>query len=101
MNEKQKIGISKFLNINYGNLITEERRNGKYRAFSLKKDDDKVFILDTSDDASKDVVVYVSAKYVIDPILNMFYTDYNETYDFVEEWFSEKYKTKCDTIIGF
>ena len=31
----------------------------------------------------------------------MFYTDYNETYDFVEEWFSEKYKTKCDTIIGF
>lgn len=101
MTELQKDAASKFLNLHYGNLIVEEQRNGKYKVYNQETLGNKIFILDVSEDRSKDIVVFVSTKYVIDPILNMFNTDYDETYTFVEEWFSQKYKTKCDIITGY
>jgi hypothetical protein len=101
MTELQKNAVSKFLNLHYGNLIVAEEKNGRYKTFSQKNFGDKIFILDSCEDRSIDSVVFVSSKYVIDPILNMFNIDYNETYNFVEEWFSQKYKTKLDIITGY
>jgi hypothetical protein len=42
----------------------------------------------------------VNTKVVVDPILNMFKTDYQETYEHIKKWFCEKYDIDCIDIIG-
>ena len=37
---------------------------------------------------------------MVNPILNMFNTDYDETYEIIKEWICEKYNINCIEIIG-
>jgi hypothetical protein len=95
MEEIQARGVKKYLDVYYGDMITSDL-NGKYKVYSKKNPEVKIFLYEEKHNLS-----YVNSKYLIDPILKVFQTEYNETYDFVKEWFEKKYDYNCDDLIGF
>ena len=95
MTELQTKSIDKYLNM-YFNELTISDLNGKYKVYSKKNPEVKIFLYEEKHNLS-----YVNSKYIIDPLLKVFQTDYNETYDFVKEWFEKKYDYNCDDLIGF
>ena len=49
---------------------------------------------------TKEEFIIVNIKMMLNPILNMFNTDYNETYEIIKEWICKKYNINCIEIIG-
>lgn len=92
LNKKQH--ILKFLNVHYGNL-TKETHNGRYERY-FKKGSKKSLILHET----KEEFIIVNVEMMVDPILSMFNTDYDETYELIKEWICEKYEINCIEIIG-
>jgi hypothetical protein len=95
MEEIQTNGAKKYLDMYYGDMITSEY-NGRYKTLNTTKSSTKIFIYEEKTNFS-----YVNSKYVIEPIMKVFQTEYNETYDFVKDWFEKKYGYNCDDLIGF
>lgn len=100
MTEQQEKAILRFLNIQYGELVMEEKRGGFFKIFNQKGFDSGIFIIETSK-IDDETIVFVNSEYVITPILNMFNAEYDETYNLVQGWFSEKYKTNCNNLVGY
>lgn len=95
MTDKEKKRIEKFLDIHFGNLEMSEKRQGQYKSLGHKDDNSTIFLIEESYSQ-----IFVDAKKVIDPILSMLNTDYNETYDFVKEWILKKYGLDCIELVG-
>jgi hypothetical protein len=94
MEPNRKNLIVKFLNVHYGNLV-KENHNGRYERY-FKKGSKKSLILHET----KEEFIIVNTEMMVNPILNMFNTDYNETYEIIKEWICEKYDINCIEIIG-
>jgi hypothetical protein len=86
--------ILKFLNVHYGKLEKEEH-NGRYERY-YKKGSRKSLILHEK----KEEFIIFNTEMIVEPILNMFNTDYDETYEIIKEWICEKYDINCIKIIG-
>ena len=95
MTDKEKKRIEKFLEIHFGNLEMSEKRQGQYKSLGHKDDNSTIFLIEENHSQ-----IFVDAKKVIDPILSMFNTDYNETYDSVKEWILKKYGLDCIDLVG-
>jgi len=95
MTEKEKKRIEKFLEIHFGNLEISEKRQGLYKSLGHKDDNSTIFLIEENHSQ-----IFVDAKKVIDPILSMLNTDYNETYDSVKEWILKKYDLDCIDLVG-
>lgn len=96
MTDKQKSGVEKFLERHMGDLIKHDyHKNNSYVILSKTEGGTKYFLYE-----EKHNLAYVNSKVVIDPILKIFQTDYNETYDFVNEWLKKKYGIVGDDLIG-
>ena len=94
MEPNKKNLIVKFLNVHYGNLV-KENHNDRYERY-FKKGSKKSLILHET----KEEFIIVNIKLMLNPILNMFNTDYNETYEIIKEWICKKYNINCIEIIG-
>ena len=95
MTETQERGINKFLTLHYGNLEIGKTKRG-YKTFMIKDTDHKLFITEDTHN-----LIYVEKKYIITPILSIFRTEYDETYNYVKNWLFETYKLDCDDLFGF
>ena len=95
MTELQSKSIDKYLNMYFDGLTISEL-NGRWRIYSKKESEIRIFLYE-----EKHNLTYVNSKYIIDPILKIFQTEYNETYDFVQTWFEKKYDCECGDLIGF
>lgn len=93
MKELQIIAIEKYLNMYFGELITSDKPT--YKLY-LKKDSEIYFFIYDE----KHNLLYVNTKYIVDPVLKVFQTEYSKTYDVIQEWFEKKYDHKCDDIVG-
>lgn len=95
MTEKEKSLITKFLNLNYGDLVEVVHLEGQFVALGKKNIKHKLFLYE-----QKHNTCYVNSKIVIEPLFKMFNTDYQETYDFVKDWVKEKYGLDSDEFVG-
>ena len=94
MEPNKKNLIVKFLNVHYGNLV-KENHNDRYERYFKKGSKKSLILYET-----KEEFIIVNIKMMLNPILNMFNTDYTETYDFVKNWLLEKYNIESEEIIG-
>lgn len=95
MTDKERNLVLKFLNLQYGDLIEVDHQNGKYLVLTKKGSDVKIFFKDKVSNEC-----YVRPEFVIYPIINMFKTEYQETYELIKNWLEEKYHLVCDELIG-
>ena len=89
MEPNKKNLIVKFLNVHYGN------HNDRYERYFKKGSKKSLILYET-----KEEFIIVNIKMMLNPILNMFNTDYNETYEIIKEWICKKYNINCIEIIG-
>jgi hypothetical protein len=94
MTDKEKKLIDKFLILNFGDLELETMKN-EMKVLSKKNLKTRVLLHE-----KKNEQIFVNTKVVVDPILNMFKTDYQETYEHIKKWFCDKYDLDCIEIVG-
>ena len=95
MTDKQIKLVRKFLDFNFSNLELGETRKKTHQTLSRRKGKIHIFLISKEQNE-----VYVNSKIVIDPMLKMFNTDYNETYKITQEWLLEKYELDCIDLVG-
>jgi len=86
MDERKKILILKFLEIHFSNLEIKEFKDGKYKLLYRNNSKNNLYLLERKNNST-----YINKELVMKPILNMFSTNYNKTYEIVNEWFLKKY----------
>ncbi len=95
MDEKKKILIDKFMSMRFGNLIKTEHKEGQYVTLLNPETNKKIFLYE-----KKHEIITFNREYVTDPILKVFNTEYDETFEYVKSWLLEKYEMDCIDIVG-
>lgn len=85
MTPKEANLIHKFLKINFGNLKLEKKSGETF--ISLQRDKKTYFIHEQHRN-----VTQVNLESVVRPIVNMLNTDFEQTNDFVKQWFLKEYE---------
>jgi hypothetical protein len=95
MIDDRKKYIDKFMTMRFGNLIKTEHKDGQYVSLLNPNTNKKIFLYE-----KKHEIITFSREYVTDPILSLFKTDYDETFEYVKNWLLEKYEMDCIDIVG-
>jgi hypothetical protein len=95
MEENKKKNIEKFLKTHFSNLELSESAPKKFKSLHKKNSKEGIFLYE-----EKNSQIFVDQKTVIYPILKIFDSEYDETYELIKEWLKKTYELDSDEIVG-
>lgn len=95
MSDKEKILIDKFLKKYYDDLEIVTIMENTYITLGQKNSNQKVFLYHAVSDT-----IFANNGRILDPIIKMFNTDYEETKNYIKEWVFKKYNIKSKLLVG-
>jgi|LakMenE01Jun11ns_1017448.scaffolds.fasta_scaffold8871897_1 hypothetical protein len=95
MDENKKVLVEKFMNMRFGNLVKSDHKSGQYISLQHPDTNKKIFLYEIKHD-----IITFNRNYVTEPILKIFKTEYNETFEYVKKWILEKYEIDCIDVVA-